>query len=702
LHVWPDLVTAPPRARNARILIVDGDARARADLCELLATHGMIELASTLAEAIAAIRACRPDAIVVDVDLPDGSGSALLDHVRGVDGIHVAVIFVSARTSADERASAIEAGAADYLVKPFAPRELSARVSTQLALAQVRGDAATIQRISNMLAAELELDRLAQLLTDETTALVGAEFGALFYNVIGEQNESYTLYALSGVPREAFSKFPMPRNTHVFAPTFRGEGVIRMDDVTVDPRYGKNPPHHGMPEGHLPVRSYLAAPVISRSGEVLGGLFFGHSEPGVFAERHERMVTGIAAQGAIAIDNARLHDRVRDLLDSEREAREQAEQANRAKDEFLAVLGHELRNPLAPIRTALQLMALRGDPRTRERLVIERQVGHLVRLVDDLLDVSRITRGKIELSRQRIELASVVGEALEMASPLLEQKQHRIVVDVPGSGLLVDVDPGRMAQVFSNLLTNAAKYTPPDGSVAVMASRRGDRIVVQVHDNGVGIAADSIERVFEPFVQDSQALDRARGGLGLGLTIVRNFVELHGGEVSVESPGEGLGSTFTVMLPVAARPTTADEDTNVTQPVRVQRPDARRVLVVDDNTDAADLVVATLSALGHHAEAAHDGPSALALASRLRPDLALLDIGLPVMDGYELARRLRTVPGLDQVRLVALTGYGTDRDRERSMEAGFDEHLVKPLALERLEQVLAAMARDRTALDRPT
>jgi signal transduction histidine kinase/DNA-binding response OmpR family regulator len=698
LQVWPDLLTepaspppAPPRARTARILIVDGDACARGELCELLATHGTIEVAATLADAVAAIRASRPDAIVADVDLPGGAGLGLLDHARGIDGTHVAVIFVSARTSPEERASAIEAGAADYLAKPFSPRELLARVSTQLELAQVRADAATIQRISNRLAAELDLDKLAQLLTDESTTLVGAEFGALFYNVIGEHNESYTLYTLSGVAREAFAMFPMPRNTHVFAPTFRGEGVIRLDDVTVDPRYGKNPPYNGMPEGHLPVRSYLAAPVISRSGEVLGGLFFGHSQPGVFAERHERIVTGIASQGAIAIDNARLHDRVRDLLDSERDAREQAEQANRAKDEFLAVLGHELRNPLAPIQTALQLMALRGDPRTRERLVIERQVGHLVRLVDDLLDVSRITRGKIELSRERVELTSVVGEALEMASPLLEQKQHRVVVEVPLSGLLVDVDPGRMAQVFSNLLTNAAKYTPPGGSIQVTAARHGDQIVLQVRDNGIGIAADTIGRVFEPFVQDSQALDRARGGLGLGLTIVRNFVELHRGQVTVESPGKDLGSTFTVTLPVAGRLATADEDTKVTQPIQVQRPDARRVLVVDDNTDAADLVVATLSALGHHAEAAHDGPSALALASRLRPELALLDIGLPVMDGYELARRLRTMPGLDHVRLVALTGYGTDRDRQRSIDAGFDEHLVKPLALERLEQVLASM-----------
>jgi signal transduction histidine kinase len=476
----------------------------------------------------------------------------------------------------------------------------------------------------------------------------------------------------------------------VFAPTFRGDkGVIRMDDVTKDPRYGHNAPHHGMPKGHLPVKSYLAAPVVARSGEVIGGLFFGHSQPAIFAERTERILEAIAAQAAIAIDNARLYDRVRDLLESERSARRGAEEANRAKDEFLAVLGHELRNPLAPIQTALQLMELKGERRTKERDVIERQVGHLVRLVDDLLDVSRITRGMIELTKAKLELGDIVSEALEMASPLIEQKRHHLSVDVPRTGLLVDVDRGRMAQVFSNLLTNAAKYTPADGVLHIGASRDGDAIVIAVRDNGIGISADTIGRVFEPFVQDEQALDRARGGLGLGLTIVRTFVDMHGGSVTAASEGVGRGSTFTVRVP-AAMPIEVVDAPQVVTPPRGARSHARRVLVVDDNVDAADLVVATLSALGHEAVAAHDGPSALGLASRLRPHIAILDIGLPVMDGYELARRIRALPELHATRLIALTGYGTDSDRARSLEAGFDEHIVKPLARERLEAVLEA------------
>ncbi len=678
----------PRHTRAARVLVADDNADMRDYVGRVLGEHWNVELVNDGVEALAAARMRNPDLIVADIMMPNLDGFALLHQLRSDPSTaHIPVVFLSARAGDAAKAVGLEAGATDYLVKPFAARELVARVATHLELGALRADTATIQRISSTLTAELDLDRLLQLLTDEATKLVGAEFGAFFYNVVDANNESYMLYTLSGVPREAFSKFPMPRNTHVFAPTFRGQGVVRVDDITKDERYGKNAPYHGMPKGHLPVCSYLAASVVSRTGEVLGGLFFGHSQPGVFAERHERMLVGVAAQGAVAIDNARLYDRVRELLDSEREAREQAEQANRAKDEFLAVLGHELRNPLAPIQTALQLMALRGDSRTKERLVLERQVGHLIRLVDDLLDVSRITRGKIELARENIELSTVVAEAIEMASPLVEQKRHRLTVSVPRGGLLVDVDAGRMAQVISNLLTNAAKYTPAEGEIQVVAEREGADILLHVRDNGIGIPAESIGRVFEPFVQDEQALDRARGGLGLGLTIVRNFVELHGGSVTVASPGRNGGSTFTVRLPAVVLGDAAD-DLRTTQPFKVPRPNMRRVLVVDDNVDAADLVVETLSALGHQAEAAHDGPSALVAAARLRPNIALLDIGLPVMDGYELARRFRELPELRNTKLVALTGYGTESDRARSLEAGFDEHLVKPLALERLEEVL--------------
>jgi len=385
-------------------------------------------------------------------------------------------------------------------------------------------------------------------------------------------------------------------------------------------------------------------------------------------------------------------DRERDeLLAREQQARRQAEEASRAKDEFLAMLGHELRNPISPMLTALNLMRMRGgDAFARERTIVERQVKHLVRLVDDLLDVSRITRGKVELKREVVELSEVVTSAIEMASPLLEARRHHVEVRVPQGGLLVEGDPDRLAQVVANLLSNAAKYTEPGGAVAVRAGRECGEVVLRVRDSGMGIAPELLPRVFDLFVQGQRALDRSQGGLGLGLTIVRSLVEMHGGRVRAESGGPGRGSTFTVRLPaLQALPLRAATGGTL---LRRRLPDAaaRRVLVVDDNQDAADALVEALAAKGHATAVAYDDPSALEAAVRVRPELAFLDIGLPVMDGYELARRLRELFGRT-IKLVALTGYGQDRDRAAARAAGFDEHLVKPVDLERIVAIVDDM-----------
>jgi PAS domain S-box-containing protein len=370
-------------------------------------------------------------------------------------------------------------------------------------------------------------------------------------------------------------------------------------------------------------------------------------------------------------------------------ALEQAKSANRAKDEFLAILGHELRNPLAPILTALHVMQLRGDVAAeKERAVIERQVNHLVRLVDDLLDVSRVTQGKVELKKARLELAEVVDKAIEMVSPLLEQREHAFETVVARTGLVVDADPTRLAQVFANLLTNAAKYTLPHGSITLVAGREGDDIVVRVRDTGIGITPEMLPRVFDLFAQETQALDRSRGGLGLGLTIVRNLVTLHGGTVSVHSDGEGRGTEFMVRLP-AAEPAAAIAQRRATvehEPTR----SGKRVLIVDDNSDAAELLSDVLASFGCTTRVAHDGPDALRIAEEFHPEVALLDIGLPVMDGYELARRLREMPAARDAKLIAVTGYGQAKDRERSAEAGFAVHLVKPV---RMAEVEAAIRR---------
>jgi signal transduction histidine kinase/ActR/RegA family two-component response regulator len=367
----------------------------------------------------------------------------------------------------------------------------------------------------------------------------------------------------------------------------------------------------------------------------------------------------------------------------------EAASANRAKDEFLAMLGHELRNPLAPMLTALQLMRLRGHA-SREQDVLERQVSHLSRLVNDLLDVSRITRGRIELHRTQVELSEVVTRAVEVVSPLLEHSHHALEVQVPAQGLLLFADVGRLAQVVSNLLTNAVKYSDPHSRISVRAERAGAIVRICVRDHGIGIAGEMLDGIFEAFVQQPQSIERARGGLGLGLAIVRSLVEQHGGSVRAQSEGVGLGSEFIVELPAA------DDELGAVPPRRSTVPpiasDAelgKLVLVVDDNEDAAAMLKQALEELGYRVETAHDGPSALRIAAEFRPDIALLDIGLPVMDGYELAQRLRA-ESVKPPRLLAVTGYGQATDRQRSAAAGFEAHLVKPLDLERLERAMTA------------
>jgi signal transduction histidine kinase/CheY-like chemotaxis protein len=368
-------------------------------------------------------------------------------------------------------------------------------------------------------------------------------------------------------------------------------------------------------------------------------------------------------------------------------AKDEAQRANRAKDEFLAMLGHELRNPLAPILTALELMRLRaGDVLVRERTVIERQTTHLAKLVDDLLDVSRIARGVVKLNRAHVLVADVIAKAVEMAAPLFEQQRHELAAEVPRE-LAIDGDPERLAQVFANLLTNAAKYTDPGGHVVVTARAQGDEVEVRVSDNGRGISPELIPRVFDLFVQEQQNLDRARGGLGLGLAIARNVVQLHRGRIDATSAGIGRGSTFTVHLPRVPAESiegVAPRDDRAC----VAPQDAGSILVVDDNRDAAILLCEMLATRGYTTHIAHEPAEALRIADMLVPDVAILDIGLPGMSGYDLARQLRELPRWERVRMVALTGYGQSVDRELSRQAGFEHHLVKPVDLATLERCL--------------
>ncbi|MGA7124383.1 MAG: ATP-binding protein, partial [Polyangiaceae bacterium] len=382
--------------------------------------------------------------------------------------------------------------------------------------------------------------------------------------------------------------------------------------------------------------------------------------------------------------------RLKDLAEREGAARFDAEEANRAKDDFLAMLGHELRNPLSPITTAIHLLKLRGGDGTRREVsVIERQTEHLTRLVDDLLDVSRITRGKVTLNRESVEVSDIVAAAIETASPTIENGRHQLITKVPTHGLVVDVDRVRMAQVIANLLTNAAKYTLPGGRITVSVAREGRDVVIHVQDTGAGISAELLPRVFDLFVQARQTLARAQGGLGLGLAIVKSLVAMHGGSVSAASEGLGRGSTFTVRLPLIEARATKREGSAALR--ASPEPRLARVLVVDDNVDAAEMLAEALHALGYRTAIAHDGPHALQVVAEFEPQIALLDIGLPVMDGYELGERLREQRA--NLTLVAITGYGQDTDRERARDAGFDDHLTKPVDIDKLGRVLESRSR---------
>ena len=395
---------------------------------------------------------------------------------------------------------------------------------------------------------------------------------------------------------------------------------------------------------------------------------------------------------ARALDSARAEvQRALHQLESQTQAlnaaRTKAEKATRAKDEFLAMLSHELRNPLAPILTALQLMRLKNQP-SRELEVIERQVASLMRLVDDLLDVSRITRGKIDLRKRHVEIAEVAARAIETVCPALERKQQRLNIDVPKSGLVIHADPARVAQVISNLLNNASKYSDEASVITLSATPDAGNVRIRVRDEGIGIAPDMLERVFELFEQHPQALDRAGGGLGLGLAIARSLVGMHRGRVWATSEGAGRGSEFVVELPLAVdAPESAGAVPNANASVHaLPRANGERVIVVDDNHDAASLLHEALAGLGYEVRTAADGPTALSIAEEFTPAIGVLDIGLPIMDGYELARNLRA---RSDIRLVAVTGYGQPSDQERSRAAGFEAHLVKPITLEELMPVLS-------------
>ena len=392
-------------------------------------------------------------------------------------------------------------------------------------------------------------------------------------------------------------------------------------------------------------------------------------------------------------------DERRRAVDATRRSQAELAEAHRRKDEFLATLAHELRNPLAPIRNAVEVMRLRGtdDPTLRwARGVMERQVAQMARLVDDLLDVSRMTRGDMELRREVVELKTIIARAAETASPVVDARHHSLIISLPPEPLRLEADALRLEQVLINLLDNAAKYTEPGGRIWVTGRRApgaDDEVEIHVRDTGIGIDAASLPHIFDVFSQADRSLKRGTGGLGIGLTLARRIVEMHGGTLTAESDGAGCGAEFVLRLP-ALKTSRALAELPAAPPERVDS-DASpaRILVVDDNVDSAESIALLLRMLGHDVRVAHDGPAAITRALSDPPDVVLLDIAMPGMDGYEVATVLRAEPALASTRLVALTGYGQPEDRARSAETGFDDHLVKPVELDALRDVLSRPGR---------
>jgi PAS domain S-box-containing protein len=571
-------------------------------------------------------------------------------------------------------------------------RDITERVELTLAAEEFARDTQRLAEFGAALAATLDRDTIVQTVTDTGTRLTRAEFGAFFFNVRDvETGNAYMLYSLSGAPKEAFARFPHPRATAIFAPTFQGEGPVRLHDVTTDERFGRNAPFYGLPAGHLPVRSYLAVPVRGLQGDILGGLFFGHSRPGMFTSQHERLAAGIATWASISLQNSRLYV--------------EAHEANRMKDEFLAVLSHELRTPLNAIVGYSRLLRggiLSGDKAIRGLETLERNATSLTQIVEDVLDVSRIVAGKIRLDVQTVALPLLIDNAVATVQPAADAKGVRMQTIVDPNVGPVSGDPDRLQQVVWNLLANAVKFTPKAGRVQVRLERVNSHIEIVVSDTGAGIAPDFLPYVFERFRQGDAGTTRKTGGLGLGLAIVRHIVEMHGGTVHAASAGEGAGSTFRVQLPVMSvqperLPMPREHPrTERLQPLR-QLGDlvGIRVMALDDEPDALALVRVVLEAAGADVTTVSSPQQMLASVASVKPHALIIDLGMPDMDGFEVIGRIRQSAdaAVRDIPAAALTAFARSEDRTKALRSGFEMHLSKPIDPGELVASVATLVR---------
>ncbi|MCO6430289.1 MAG: PAS domain S-box protein [Deltaproteobacteria bacterium] len=553
--------------------------------------------------------------------------------------------------------------------------DITALKTAQKDLQQAKDTVSTLLRITTRLNSTLDLDALLDILIQEAINLVGAESGASglktpngmvckkYFGITGALPFQYCWPPMHGLP-----------------------GWILVNKV---PYLTNNAPEDKQIVHELclqfRLRSALSTPIITARGEVVGFFEVHNKKDGGFTAADQEMLLAVSQAAAIAIQNALAYR-------SLQQAQESLQEVDRRKDEFLATLAHELRNPLAPLRNGLQLLKLAGcDPHTAAKAheIMERQLSQMVRLIDDLLDVSRISRGKLQLQKSRIVLKDVVDSAVETCSSAIEAANHHLEVIIPDEPVYLDADPVRLSQALGNLLSNACKYTGTRGRIELSAYVSGREVIISVQDNGVGIPPAMLTRVFDMFTQVDRSLERTHGGLGIGLSIVKRIVETHGGRVEARSEGAGKGSEFLIHLPIAL-PRPIEGSSNVQEKLESVAPHLR-ILVADDNLDSADSLAMRLRLMGHEVRVAYDGQQAIDLAAAYHPDLLLLDIGMPKLNGYDAARLLRKQPWGRLVVLAALTGWGQETDRIKSRDAGFDFHLVKPVEPAALEKLLATL-----------
>jgi signal transduction histidine kinase/DNA-binding response OmpR family regulator len=636
--------------------------------------------------------------ILLDVNMPDIDGIETAELIRQhPKTAHTPIIFITAYADEMQTARGYALGAVDYILSPIVPEILRSKVKVFVdlfraqrraqALARAEADKAAAhdaQRRSEFLAlasrelgASLDLEEGMERLLGMVVPALG-DFAMLVVDVEREHLIHWRNANGLACPYPNLDSLPPP----LLAGLENADGHARPVDLPI-----RNAPAPWPSE----IRAARVLPLLAGERSV-GSLVLGAAaEEFKLSGADVGMVNELASRAAIAFENSRLYRSLKLEMARSKEAEEKLQEASRRKDEFLAMLSHELRNPLAPIRNAAEVMrrVARADGGVAWACeVVERQVTHLAQLVDDLLDVSRITQGKITLKKEPVELGKVIAHSVETARTLLEAKRHQLHVEMPSTAAWVHGDFARLAQIMDNLLNNAAKYTPEGGTVRVVASVDRGEVIVRVRDNGIGIEPHVLPHVFDLFMQGDPTLDRGQGGLGVGLTVVQRLVELHQGRVAVESEGLGHGAEFRVALPCIS-----EVATDKATPVEPAQPKAsasgRRVLVVDDNADAAESIAVFLRLEGHEVKTVSDGLQVLECMQVFAPQVAVVDIGLPGMNGYDVARRLRANRATAPALLIALTGYGQSEDFARSQAAGFDHHFVKPADPRTIQAVIA-------------